>query len=60
MIKMNHIIREGHPSLTTPSKPVLLPLSQKDIDLGKSLIEYVKNSQDDAMVKNIAFAHLLD
>lgn len=51
MIKMNHIIREGHPSLTTPSKPVLLPLSQKDIDLGKSLIEYVKNSQDDAMVK---------
>lgn len=51
MIKMNHIIREGHPSLTTPSKPVLLPLSQKDIDLGKSLLEYVKNSQDDTMVK---------
>ena len=51
MIKMNHIIREGHPSLTTPSKPVLLPLSQKDIDLGKSLLEYVKNSQNEEMVK---------
>lgn len=50
MIKMNHIIREGHPSLTTPSKPVLLPLSQKDINLAKSLLEYVKNSQDEAMV----------
>jgi len=50
MIKMNHIIREGHPSLTTPSKPVLLPLSQKDVDLAKSLLEYVKNSQDETMV----------
>lgn len=51
MIKMNHIIREGHPSLTTPSKPVLLPLSQKDVELGKSLLEYVKNSQDEVIVK---------
>lgn len=51
MIKMQHIIREGHPSLTTPSKPVLLPLSQKDIELGMSLLEYVKNSQDEQMVK---------
>ncbi len=51
MILMRHIIREGHPSLTTKSQPVLFPLSKEDIKLGKDLLEYVINSQDEEMVK---------
>ncbi|HLT00178.1 MAG TPA: peptide deformylase [Acholeplasma sp.] len=51
MITMQNIIREGHPTLTTKSKPVLLPLSKEDIKLGKDLLEYVINSQDDEKVK---------
>ncbi len=51
MIKMQHIIREGHPSLTKVSEPVLLPLSKENIELGKSLLTYVQMSQDEEMVK---------
>ncbi|WP_240453033.1 peptide deformylase [Acholeplasma equirhinis] len=51
MITMQNIIREGHPTLTTKSKPVILPLSKEDIKLGKDLLEYVINSQDDEKVK---------
>ncbi len=50
MILMRHIIREGHKSLTTVSSPVLLPLSKADIKLGKDLLEYVINSQDEEKV----------
>lgn len=51
MILMRHIIREGHKSLQTVSAPVLLPLSKADIKLGKDLLEYVINSQDEEKVK---------
>ncbi|WP_025725447.1 peptide deformylase [Acholeplasma granularum] len=51
MIRMQHIIREGHPTLTTPSNPCLLPLSEGDIKLGKDLLEYVINSQNDELVQ---------
>ncbi len=51
MILMQHIIREGHPTLTTPSSKVILPLSSTDIKLAKDLMEYVQNSQDEALAK---------
>lgn len=51
MITMRNIIREGHPSLTKKSELVNLPLSKQDFEIGYSLLEYVKNSQDEAMVK---------
>lgn len=51
MILMRHIIREGHPTLTTPSSKVILPLSAADIKLAKDLMEYVQNSQDEELSK---------
>ncbi|HEY8405719.1 MAG TPA: peptide deformylase [Acholeplasma sp.] len=51
MILMRNIIREGHPSLTTPSSNVILPLSPADIKLAKDLMEFVQNSQNDELAK---------
>lgn len=51
MLTMKNVIREGHPTLTAIAKPVRLPLSQGDKKLLKDLLEYVKNSQDDALVE---------
>ncbi|MBB5179041.1 peptide deformylase [Planomicrobium koreense] len=51
MILMKDIIREGHPTLRKRSEEVALPLSAEDKALAESLLEYVKNSQDDELAE---------
>lgn len=51
MILMKDIIREGHKTLTTVAKEVVLPLSGTDKKTLVDLLEYVKNSQDPEMVE---------
>lgn len=46
MITMDDIIREGHPTLREHAKPVALPLSQEDLELGKKMMEFLHHSQD--------------
>lgn len=47
MILMDHIIREGHPTLRTRAEEVKFPLSEEDRKLAFELMEYLKNSQDE-------------
>ncbi|HAQ08554.1 MAG TPA: peptide deformylase, partial [Bacillus bacterium] len=46
MLTMDDIVRDGHPVLRKVAAEVQLPPSQEDQDILKSLIEYVKNSQE--------------
>ncbi len=46
MITMDNIIREGNPTLREVAEEVALPLSKENIDLGKEMLEFLKNSQD--------------
>lgn len=46
MITMDDIIRDGHPTLRLVAEEVTLPPTQEEINILKSMIEYVKNSQD--------------
>lgn len=46
---MKDIIREGHPNLTKKSKPVSLPVSKKDKQLGLDLLKYCVVSQNDEL-----------
>ncbi|KUP08815.1 peptide deformylase [Bacillus coahuilensis m2-6] len=46
LITMSDIIREGHPTLREVAKEVKIPPSLEDQETLKSLLEYVKNSQD--------------
>ncbi|MGI2327349.1 peptide deformylase [Planococcus sp. YIM B11945] len=51
MILMKDIIREGHPTLRLRSEEVSFPLSEEDRKLAEELMEYVINSQDEAMIE---------
>ncbi|RDI47622.1 peptide deformylase [Falsibacillus pallidus] len=46
MITMKDIIREGHPTLRQAAEEVAMPPSEEDKEILKSLLEYIKNSQD--------------
>ncbi|WP_433749319.1 peptide deformylase [Falsibacillus pallidus] len=46
MITMKDIIREGHPTLRQVAEEVAMPPSAEDKEILKSLLEYIKNSQD--------------
>jgi peptide deformylase len=46
MIKMNDIVREGHPVLREKAIDVVLPASIEDKETLASLMEYVQHSQD--------------
>lgn len=46
MITMANIIRDGHPTLRAVAEEVTLPASIEDKEILKSLLDYVKNSQD--------------
>jgi peptide deformylase len=46
MILMEHIVREGHPSLRTRAEEMRFPLSYDDRKLSEDLMGYVINSQD--------------
>lgn len=51
MITMDDIIRDGHPTLRAVAKEVPLPPSEEDKNVLKSLLEYVKSSQDPEIAK---------
>ncbi|MFE8695355.1 peptide deformylase [Cytobacillus sp. FJAT-53684] len=51
MLTMEDIIRDGHPTLREVAKEVSLPPSNEDIQTLKSMLEYVKNSQDAEIAK---------
>lgn len=49
MLTMKDIIREGHPSLETPSDPVKLPLDADTKSTLKAMREFLIASQDDEL-----------
>ena len=51
MILMKDIIREGHKTLVTVAKDVKIPLSDADKKTLRDMLEFIKNSQDEAMVE---------
>lgn len=46
MLTMDNIIRDGHPTLREIAKEVILPASEEDKAVLRSLLEYVQNSQN--------------
>jgi peptide deformylase len=50
MLTMEDIIRDGHPTLRKVAAEVLMPPSEEDKQILKSLMEYVQNSQNAEMV----------
>jgi peptide deformylase len=46
MITMDNIIRDGHPTLRSVAKEVILPPTEEDKQILLSLLDYVKNSQN--------------
>lgn len=46
MILMEHIIREGHPTLRTRAEEIDFPLSAEDRQLAEDLLQYLLNSQN--------------
>lgn len=46
MILMEHIVREGHPTLRTRAEEVTFPLSAEDRQLADDMLQYLINSQD--------------
>lgn len=53
LIDMNDIIREGNPTLREVAEPVALPLSDEDIALGEKMLEFLRNSQDPVISKEM-------
>jgi peptide deformylase len=46
MILMEHIIREGHPTLRTRAEEMTFPLTAEDKKLAEDMLQYLINSQD--------------
>lgn len=53
MILMKDIIKEGNPNLHKISKPVLFPINKEDIELGKKLLRFVINSQNEEVAEKL-------
>lgn len=51
MLLMKDIIQEGHPTLRKRAKDVSLPLSNKDLQTLREMMELVENSQDDELAE---------
>ncbi|GAA0329673.1 peptide deformylase [Bacillus carboniphilus] len=51
MIIMKDIVRDGHPILREITKEVPYPLTKEDKETMVCMLQYIKNSQDDQMVK---------
>lgn len=43
---MKDIIKEGHPTLRMVAKELTLPISDEEKQLGKDMLQFLKNSQD--------------
>ncbi|KRM89181.1 peptide deformylase [Liquorilactobacillus vini DSM 20605] len=48
---MKNIIREGNPTLRARAKTLAFPLTDKQRELGKKLMEFLENSQDPKLAK---------
>lgn len=46
MILMEHIIREGHPTLRTRAEEITFPMSAESRQLADDMLQYLINSQD--------------
>lgn len=46
MLTMEHVIREGHPTLREIAKDVKMPPTKEDAEVLRTMIEFVINSQD--------------
>jgi peptide deformylase len=46
MLTMEHVIREGHPTLREIAKEVPMPASAEDKEILQKMMDFVKNSQD--------------
>ena len=51
MILMNHIVREGHPSLRKQAVEVVFPLSTEEKQLTEDLLQYLINSHNPEFVE---------
>lgn len=51
MITMEDIVREGDPILQQSTQPVQLPPSQEDRETLQCMMEYLQNSQDEAIAE---------
>lgn len=51
MILMDHIIREGHPTLRTRAEELTFPLTDEDKKLAADLLEYLINSQNEEVAE---------
>lgn len=51
MLLSTNIIQDGHPTLRKKAKAVDMPLSKKDFETIKLMMEYIENSQDDEIVE---------
>lgn len=51
MIKRQDIIQDNHPTLLKVATEVIFPLSKEDMELGYSLQEYLRNSQNEEIAE---------
>lgn len=51
MLTMKDIIKDGHPILRKKAEPVSLPPSEEEKETLKKMLQFLKNSQDEEMVK---------
>ena len=51
MILMEHIIREGHPTLRTRAEEITFPLTEEVRKLAHDMLEYLMNSQDPVLAE---------
>lgn len=56
MITMENIIRDGHETLRKKADEVAIPVSKEDQETLNEMLEFLKNSQDEELAKNMDFA----
>lgn len=55
MLTMKDIIRDGHPTLRKVAEPIPSPINEEDKEILQSLLTFVINSQDEAMIEKYQF-----
>lgn len=51
MLTMDDIVREGHPALREVATEVTFPLSDEEKKLGREMLEFLINSQDEELAE---------
>lgn len=51
MLLMKDIVRDGHPALRKKSDEISVPPKKEDVSTLQSMMEFIKNSQDDEIAK---------